>query len=155
MNQSKEQIEAEIRYAQRLCERTARLYRRAATFMTFLSVLAGSAALVAVSAQLPQSAILVCALLFAVVIAANTAIRPTDKAAQNEMDVRKYADLLVKAKQVDQPELLRLLAEARKTDVPEIEPLRPVAFNDVMAEIHREDQAIPLNRMARLLKLFA
>ena len=44
----------EASYAQRLCERTARLYRRAHTLGTFLTVLGGSAAVTAAVDRAPS-----------------------------------------------------------------------------------------------------
>lgn len=43
----------EARVAQRLCERTARLYRRLHTVSTFLSVIGGSGAMVALVPSFP------------------------------------------------------------------------------------------------------
>ena len=51
-------------------------------------------------------------------------IRPADKAAPNELDIRKY-DELARAQGLSAEQILPLLAEARKTDAPEIESLRP------------------------------
>lgn len=151
MEPTKEQLQAEARYAQRLCQRTARLYRRVQTTFTFMSIVAGSAALVSISAQLPKELTLGCAIAFAVFSAINIAIRPAERVAQNESDVRKYAALLAKSDELEALAIHKLIAEARQSDVPEVEPLRDVAFNDVMREINREDAIIPLSRSQRFL----
>jgi hypothetical protein len=49
------------------------------------------------------------------------------------------------------PAIRKLIAEARQTDAPEVEPLREIAFNDVMREINREDALIPLTRSQKIL----
>lgn len=155
MEQTKEQLQGEIRYAQRLCQRTARLYRRVQTCATFLSVLSGSGALIALSSQMPSGVTIGFALAFATFGAVNLAVRPADKAAQNDLDVRKYGALVVKAQQVEPMELKRLIAEAEQSDAPEVEPLRDVAFNDVMREINRDDALIPLRFSQRFLSAIA
>lgn len=155
MEQTKEQLRAEVRYAQRLCQRTARLYRRAQTTFTFLSIVAGSAALVSISAKLPEQFTLGSAIAFAVFAAVNIAIRPAERIAQNESDVKKYAALLAKSEDLEMPAIRKLIAEARQTDAPEVEPLRDIAFNDVMREINREDALIPLTRSQKFLGAIA
>lgn len=155
MTQSREQVLGEIRYAQRLCQRTSRLYRRAQTTFTFISIVAGSAALVAVSSKLPVHFAMLSGLVFAVFTALNLSIRPAERIAQNDADVKKYAALIAKATELDVPAILKLLAEARQTDAPEIEPLRDVAFNDLMLEFNRAEEMIPLSRSQKLLAALA
>jgi hypothetical protein len=155
MDQSIEQLHVEMRYAQRLCQRTARLYRRVQTCSTFLSILAGSGALITLSTQMPHAATIGFALMFAAFGAINIAVRPADKVAQNEADVRKYAALLTKTQQSTPEEAKQLIAEARQSDTQEVEPLRNLAFNDVMREINRDDQIIPLTLSQRMLGALA
>jgi hypothetical protein len=155
MDSAKEQLQAEIRYAMRLCQRTSRLYRRIQSLFTFVTVLAGSSALVSVSANLPAAVTLSAAFVFAMASAANLAARPADKAAINEADVRKYATLLLKSESLDTAQTRVLLAEARQSDAPEVEPLRQVAFNDVMVETGRENYVIPLTATQRLFNAIA
>lgn len=156
METSKEQLLDEVRYAQRLCQRTARLYRRASTCFTFLSLVAGSGAIVTVSAQISLGATISLALTFAFFGAANFAMRPAEKIAANDADVRKYAVLLTKAVPIsDAAALQAMIAEARQSDTSEVEPLRDVAYNDVMIEINRRDALIPLSRTQRLLGALA
>lgn len=114
----------EARYAQRLCERTARFYRRAETAATFLTVLGGSAVLTATTEWAPAWVPSVGAVLMAVIGAAALAVRPADRAAQNEGDVRKYAELLHEAPGLSDEALAAALAKARVSDAPEIESAR-------------------------------
>lgn len=155
MAQSKEQLLGEIRYAQRLCQRTSRLYRRAQTTFTFLSIVAGSAALVSISSKLDPAYTMWSAMAFAVFAAVNIAIRPAERVAQNDSDVKKYAALIAKSVDLDVPAIEKLLAEARQTDAPEVEPLRDVAYNDLMHEINRADALIPLRASQKLLAAIA
>ncbi len=67
------------------------------------------------------------------------AIRPKDKALANEADARKYAELRTLADGMKDADLERALAKARESDVAEIEPLRDVAWNDVVVEIGRPE----------------
>jgi len=82
-------------------------------------------------------------------------IRPADKAVPNEMDIKKYDELLTKAQGLTAEQILPLLAEARKTDAPEIESLRTIAYNDVMSEINRDDQKIEPNAYQAMLAVIA
>ncbi len=92
---------------------------------------------------------------FSVFTAINLAVRPADKVAQNDVDVKKYSALLVKSEEMDVPALRQAIAEARQSDAPEVEPLRDVAFNDVMLEIGCEDSLVNLGRSQRLLSALA
>lgn len=149
------ELQGEIRYAIRLCQRTARLYRRAQTCGVFLAIVGGSATLSGVMANFPPWVYLSGACLATLAGAALIAIRPADKAAQNEMDARRYQALMTRSHHLDAAALATELEQARQSDAPEVEPLRNVAFNDVMQEINREDQLIPLGTHERLLKALA
>lgn len=129
----------EVRIAQRLCERTARLYRRVHTTCTFLSVIGGSAAMGALAPSLPAWVALAGAATLALSAAGSLSVRPAERAAQNESDAHKYAQLLTAATTMSDDEFAAALAKARESDVPELEPLRIVAYNDVMLEIGRPD----------------
>lgn len=145
MSKSKNQLQAEIRYAIRLCQRQARLYRRIQAFGVFLSVIGGSATFSILSNSLPHALSYVGAGLLAVSGAALIAIRPADKAVANESDIKRYQDLLAKLNTFDEASLEAAIEEARKSDAPEIDALRNVAYNDVLLEINRADQLIHLN----------
>jgi hypothetical protein len=155
MDEAKEQLLSEIRYAQRLCQRTSRLYRRAQTTFTFIGILAGSAGLVAVSSQLPAWVALSSGCVFAIVAAINLSIRPAERIAQNESDVKKYAALIAKSTDLEVTAVAKLLAEARQSDAPEVEPLRDIVYNDVVMELNRSDLLIPLSRPQKLLAALA
>lgn len=154
MEPTKEQLQVDLRYAQRLCERTARFYRRIQTSLTFLTLLAGSGAIAALSAQLPTSSTWL-GIAFAICGCLNMAIRPAERIAANDADVRKYAALIVKAQSLDAAGIEQLLAEARQSDAAEIEALRAVAYNDVMLEIDRPDALIALGRFQKLIGVLA
>ncbi len=146
----------EIRYAERLCQRTARLYRRLQTFTTFITVVGGSAAIsTALSSSAPDWLPLVGAGLLAVFGGLNIAIRPADKAAQNEMDAKRYAALRSKASAMDDALLQTALNEAHASDVPEVEPLRDVAYNDVVREIGQGSYVVSLKLHQRLIAAIA
>jgi len=152
---SKAQLQSEIRYTIRLCQRTARLYRRAQTFGTFLAIVGGSATLSGTFGHLPTYVTLAGSSLLAVAGAALIAIRPADKAAQNDADVKRYQALMAKSSAMTEDALRQALEEARQGDAVEVEPLRNVAFNDVMEEINRRDQLIELSTHEQLLKVLA
>jgi hypothetical protein len=144
-----------IRYAIRLTERTARLYRRVQKAGLFLSIVGGSATLTLLSEAIPAWLGLFGAALMTMAGAALVAVRPADQAAQNEADMRRYRALAVKAHQLDDAALSAALEEAHLSDCQEIEPLRDVAYNDVVREYGREDAAVPLSRWQHLLAALA
>jgi len=139
---TKDQVLGEIRYAQRLAQRTARLYRRIQAFSTFVAIVGGAGVVSALADRFPAWVPVGGAALMAVFGAMVIAIRPADKAVPNELDVRKYDELLARAQGLPVEQIFPLLAEARKTDAAEIESLRVIAYNDVMSEINRDDQKI-------------
>lgn len=145
----------EVRYAERLCQRTARLYRRLQAAGTAAAVLGGSAALAAASPLLPAWVTPVGILLAAGFGALLLAIRPADKAAANEADARRYARLRTEARQLDAQALRIALDKARESDTAEVEPLRAVAYNDVVHEIGARDAAVPLRWHQKVLALMA
>jgi len=145
----------EIRYAERLCQRTARLYRRLQSIGTFGTVLGGSAALTALSSSLPSWVSVSGAAVFTVFGAAMLAIRPADKAAANETDMRRYATLRTEALAMDALALEVALNKARQGDAPEIEALREVAYNDLMREIGQDGYAGKLSLQQRVIASLA
>ena len=139
----------------RLTQRTARLYRRVQTAGTFLSIIGGSATLSLLAQSFPAWLGLAGAGLLATAGAMLIAIRPADKAAQNEADARRYLAIAAKANRLDDKDLQAAIAEAQQSDCPEIEPLRAAAYNDVVAEFGRSDEAIPLTRTQTLIAALA
>jgi len=154
MDETKEELQFNLRYAQRLCQRTARFYRRIQTMLTFISLLAGSSAVAALAAQMliPSAWLLG---VFALFSSLNLALRPADKIAANDADVRKYGALLAKLNVLDAPALQQMLDEARLSDTIEVEPLRAVAYNDVVMEIDEPDSLIALSPMQKLMGVLA
>ncbi|MYM25388.1 hypothetical protein GTP46_22420 [Duganella sp. FT135W] len=154
MDEDKDELYFIFRYGQRLCQRTARFYRRIQTTLIFMSLLAGSSAVATLAAQMPTLSAWLLAT-FAVFGCINLAIRPAERIAANEADVRKYGALLAKLNLLDPPALQQLLDEARQSDTNEVEHLRPAAFNDVVMEIDEPDAVIPLTRIQRLIGALA
>lgn len=145
----------QIRYAIRLTQRTARLYRRVQTAGIFLSIVGGSATLSLLAGQIPDWIGIGGAALLAVAGAALIAIRPADKAAQNEADTRRYVALMTKAHTMTDEALAAAIDEAHQADCPEIESLRDLAYNDVVTEYGRSDAAVRLSGAQRLLAAIA
>jgi hypothetical protein len=154
MEPDKDQLQIELRYAQRFCQRSVRFYRRIQTTFTFISMLAGSSSIAAIAAQMPIAATWLLGA-FSVFGILNFAIRPAEKIAAFQADNRKYAALITKSDQLDAPAIQHLLHEARQSDAEEIEPLRAVAFNDVMMEIDEPEALIPLTPMQKLIGALA
>lgn len=149
------ELMSESRYAIRLTQRTARLYRRIQTSGVFLSILGGSAALVTVTGGVPLWLTACGGVLLAVSGAALVAIRPADKAALNEADTRRYTALIAKAHAMTDQEFAAAIDEAHQSDAQEVEPLRAVAYNDIALELNRPDVVIPLNTVQKLLATLA
>lgn len=155
MQKTIEQLQGEIRYTIRLCQRTARFYRRIQTIGTFCSIVGGSATMASFSATLPDWATITGASMLAIAGAALIAIRPADKAAINESDVKRYQSLMAKSHNLNLNQLQIALEECRQSDAPEIESLRNVAYNDIVQEINRPDQAIKLSATEKIWQIVA
>lgn len=145
----------EIRYAERLCQRTARLYRRVQSATTFLTIIGGSAAASTLVATAPSWLPISGTLLLAVFGAVAIAVRPADKAAQNELDVKRYGAIRAKSIGMSDAELRQAIDEAHSSNAVEVEPLRDVAYNDVALEVGRPDSVVQLNFQQRLIAAFA
>jgi hypothetical protein len=145
----------DIRYAERLCQRTARLYRRMQWFGAVGSVIAAGATLSALTDLFPEQVSVVGGILFAIFGASLLVTRPGDKAAMNELDAKRYAAVRAKAPSLDDKALRMALDEARISDAPEIETLRDVAYNDVAREVGNPDYCVPLNSRQKLLAALA
>jgi hypothetical protein len=155
IDERKEILLGEVRYAERLTQRTARLYRRVAWACTFFGVIGGSGVFSALSQRAPDWLSFAGAALLALVAAVTLTVRPMEKAVTNEGDARKYAALRTAAGPMSADELRDALNKARENDVAEIEPLRAVAYNDMVTEIGRPDQRITLTLPQRLLGALA
>ena len=155
MAKSIEQLRGEIRYAERLCERTARMYRHVQTLGTFLTIVGGSGVVSVLASQAPAWMPIAGAVVLTMAAAALIAIRPADKAAQNEADTKRYAALLNRSNGLNEAQLSQALDEARQADTAEVESLRDVAWNDVVEEIGRSETKVPLTLPQRLLAAIA
>jgi hypothetical protein len=152
---TRDELLGEIRYAIRLSERTARLYRRVQTFGVFCTILGGSAALAGVANVFPQAYLIwgtIAATAFGAVL---LAVKPGDKAAQNEADIKRFQLLMARSGKLNDTDLATDLEETRVGVAPEIELLRAVAFNDVVFERNRDDAAISLTLPQKILRAFA
>jgi hypothetical protein len=145
----------ELRYAERLCQRTARLYRHVQTAGTALTVLGGSAAMSALVKSAPDWLAVIGGIVFTVAGALMIAVRPADKAAAAEVDGKRYTTLCGKAHGLDDAALQVALDDLRSGDVPEFENLRDVVYNDIVREIGRPEQAVALSPLQRLVSLLA
>ncbi len=145
----------EIRYAERLCQRTARLYRHLSAAATFVTVLGGSGVVAAVATTLPAWVPVTGALLLASAGALKLAIRPEDKAAVADADGKRYAQLRSAAHPMTDAELQIALNKVREGDTAEVESLREVAYNDMVLEMGRGDAVVPLRPHQKLLRAIA
>lgn len=155
MEKSIDQLRAEIRYAERLCERTARLYRRVQAIATFLAIVGGSGVLASLAPALPKWLPIAGAILMTLMGAALIASRPAEKVAHNDADAKRYAGLRTKSHGMDAAQLAQALDEIGQSDCPEVEGLRDVAWNDVAVELGRGDAQVSLTFSQKLLSAFA
>ncbi len=72
-----------------------------------------------------------------------------------EADIRKYGALLAKVQTLDAVTLQQQLNEARQSDAAEVEPLRAVAYNDVVLESYEPEALIKLTPMQKLIGVLA
>ena len=152
---TKDHLHSQIRYAIRLTERTARLYRKIQAAGYVLTIVGGSAALAGFGKLLPDWAVTLGAVLFVIAGAVLIAVRPADKIAQNDADARRYQALMAKSVKMNEVDLEEALEEARLSGAPEVEPLRDVAYNDVVVECNRPDIVVALRPIQRLLAALA
>lgn len=150
----KDHLVAEIRFAERLCLRTARLYRRLHSFGIWVTTFGSTAVLAALVPSMPHAISVAGAVAAAAMFAANIAIRPHDKALANEADAKKYAQLRTRALSLDADALASALQQARESDVAEVEPLRDVAYNDVVIELGLTN-TVPLSGYQRIISRLA
>lgn len=142
----------DIRYSERLCQRTARLYRHLQATFTFLSVLGGSSLLINLhSPELQLAGVITLAISGAL----NLAMRPADKAAAADADAKRYAQLRAKSHEMNETELQAAVNKLREGDTPEVDALRDVAYNDVVREIGRPDAQADLHFHQKLLRAIA
>ncbi len=146
---------SEVRYAERLCQRTARLYRNTQATLVFCGVLGGSGVLSAVGGLMPLWVPMGGALLAAAAGAVGLAMRPADKAAVADADGKRYAQLRTQAQSMDAAQLQTALNKLHETDSAEIEALRDVAYNDAVLEIGQPGFVVPLTARQKLLSALA
>lgn len=145
----------EIRYAERLCERTTRLYKNVQVAGTLATFVAASAVMSKLSNIAPPWLSVFGGIALVVFGGLMLAVSPATKAAANEADMRRYQRLQTEAVGMDDAALEKALQKARENNTQEVESLRMVAYNDVVREIGREDQAQKLSAAQRLLAVMA
>ncbi len=145
----------EIRYAERLCERTARLYRRIQSIGTFGTLVGGSAMLSSLAKDIPTSVSLAGSVTFALFGLALVVTRPAEKIAANDADSKRYAKLRADAAGMDAPTLQAAMEKAKESNTQEVEPLRQIAYNDVVREFGRADEAYRLSLRQKVLAALA
>jgi hypothetical protein len=151
MAQTKKEHQDEVRYSVILCNRTARLYRRAQTAGVFIAVLGGSGLVATQSADLRNIA----AAIVSIAGAALLAVKPAEKATANEADARRYGDLLAGSHNMTPEQLEQALHEHRSVDTQEVAPIRSVAYNQLMAENGRLDCLLKLSFGQRIIAWLA
>lgn len=135
----------ELRYAERICERQARLYRRGQFVSGWLSIVGATATVAAVASHLPHWAQLTLSMIAAGLGIAFHLMRLGDKAAVIEAQKKIYGGVRTAAN------LEHALDVARSTAPPQLEALRMVCFNDVLREIGRADEVQKLCWWQRLI----
>jgi len=155
-DKTRQAICSEIRYTQRLAQRSARLWWRVDALGTLAFVLGSAGAVANLGALLPPFVAVLASVVTVVIAALMVCLRPAQKAVLNDMDVRKYDELrTLERSGTSTQKLAVLLAKAHQTDAPEIEALRDVAYNDVLNEINRADCASKLGLWQRTVAIMA
>jgi hypothetical protein len=149
-------VQAEARYAARLTERTARMYRHIADTCAAIAFIGFSGTALQILDMVPRGYALAFAFVTILASAVLFITRPGDKAFQNECDSRRYKALLARAHDMSADEFALALKDAREQDCPqEVESLRHVAYNDTVREIGREDCVKKLTFRERVLDALA
>jgi hypothetical protein len=147
------QLKGEIRYAIRLAERSAPV-SLVQTVSTFFSILGGSAAFAAIADIFPKE-LSIGGACVAAVFGSGTGCNPAGGQSSPEADLRRFQSLMARANSLDGNALEAAIEETRQGSAQEIEPLRDVAYNDVVLEFNRSDALIPLSPLRKILRVFA
>jgi hypothetical protein len=142
----------EIRYAERLCQRSSRLYRHFQSAQVFMTVMGGSAIFASAVSIVPAWLSVTGGVAFAAFGSLGLAIKPAEKVAAIDNDQKRYAQLRSSAASMSYGELEVALNKIRETDTPEIESLRDVAYNDVVTEMGQYSYLIELTRHQKILR---
>lgn len=123
-----------LRYAVRVLERHARLWRRIDGAVRLVALLAGSGAIGAIGAENSKIAIALGAV-FALFQAIEFALRPAEIAARSMSQRREYASVFAKERSFDDATLAEAYADmVAADDIIVSESLRHLAYNDVVLE---------------------
>lgn len=124
----------ELRYAIRVLERQARLWRRLDAMIRFFGLLSGTAAFAAIT-HASQNLTLSFGILFAVLQAVEYTLTPSVKAAAAQYHAKQYAVILAEQSRITPEELRQKLLDVRAQDeIVVFEALRKLAYNDVAQE---------------------
>lgn len=145
----------EIRYAERLCERTTRLYRHINATNVFLSILGGSSVISAAFNTSLSWLPIAGAITLAVFGAINLAMNPVERAAIAEADGKRYSNLRTQAHKMNEDELQLAINKLHEDDTAEVEALREIAYNDLAQEIGRHDAEINLRLHQKFIRCIA
>jgi len=143
-----------LRYAARVLERHARMWRRIDAAVRLAALLAGSGAIGAIGAQNSRLALALGAV-FALLQAVEFALRPAGLAARSMAQRKQYASVFARARTTSDEALADAYATlAAEDEVIVPEPLRRLAYNDVVRERGLDESAcFPEDRSSRLLAL--
>lgn len=144
---------ADVRYHARLHQLHAALYRRLRMILSFISLLAGSAAFGSALHALPAWAAAVAGFLIAVLAIVDAVAGFSDKVYEHQALFRRFTDLAGRASLLTLEALDQASAEIEADAIGEIESLRLRAFNDSVISAGRPDYVEPLPLLGRVLSL--
>ena len=145
----------EVRYAERLCHRTARLYRRIASILAWVTLIGGSSAFLALKHETAGWLVATAGIIWAALHALDQVMKPAAKSALNLHDSKRYSRLMTQHRKSLPTTIQRELDKLRENDGLEVESMRDIAWNDVMVESNNLAMVVPLSRWQRLLRWFS
>lgn len=144
----------QVKYSVRLHQLHRRLYRRVTGCGAFISLLAGSAALISAMQMIP-GALLAAAIVVAAISAMELAFGWTTKAARHDVSQRDFNRLLGRAAGLDLDQLDAEIVGIECDEPDAIDWLRSVAWNDVLRTAGHLDGVHPENTGQRLMRALA
>jgi hypothetical protein len=142
----------ELRYAERLARRTARMYRRMDTACILTVIGAGSLSLAMLANHhLPAALSIASGAVAALAAVVVLTVRPLEKGFTHRLQARKYAALDAASIHMALQDLRRECHAVQKITTRHIKPLHDIVCNDMMLEIGRPDLVLPLRIHQKLL----
>lgn len=150
-------IQFSLRYAVRVLERQARLWRHIDGAFRMLAILSGSSALAAMLTQQASAISISGMVAFAVFQAVEFSAQPGLKAAEAWAERKPYLSIISKQSRLSDTELEQAYQDALEQDgVLAFESIRRLAYNDVTIEKGCAASALfPLNRWQRIVSILA